>query len=256
MAGWVTGTAFDAGTIERHSLGTGARSQRDGGEVVTFAEPLGLGATLPAESGVPSIASADAPPADGGSAGHAHEGGDEGAGVPWRLVGTGVLVAMSWLGSWLPPAEYAALLAVAVGLPPVAKKGLLALRQRVLDINFLMTVAVVGALGIGEWGEGATVVLLFAVAEWLEDRAMDRARSAIAAVMKLAPDTATLLDGREVPAASVAVGSRLLVKPGARVPLDGRVVAGETSIDESALTGESVPVAKRVGDALLGSVGG
>jgi Cd2+/Zn2+-exporting ATPase len=184
------------------------------------------------------------------AAGHHHAQAGRRSGVPWRLVATGALVGLSMLASWYPPAEYAALAAVAVGLPPVARKGFAALRQRVLDINFLMTVAVLGALVIGEWGEGATVGFLFAVAEWLEDRAMDRARSAIAAVMNLAPDVATLADGRDVPAVSVVVGTRLLVRPGTRIPLDGRVVRGESSVDESALTGESVPVGKRDGTAV------
>lgn len=219
--------------------------------------PLGLGAQLPAASVAPASHDQAEHHHDQGAhehAGqapaHAHDHGGGAAGIPWRLVAMGALVGVSMLAEWYPQVEYAALAAVALGLPPVAKKGLAALRQRVLDINFLMTVAVVGALLIGEWGEGATVGFLFAVAEWLEDRAMDRARSAIAAVMNLAPDVATLVDGREVAAGSVAVGTRLLVKPGARVPLDGRVVVGETSIDESALTGESVPVAKRAGDAV------
>lgn len=212
-------------------------------------EPLDMGATL-ALPAVPTP-EADGSPVDGvdppGSEGHAHNHGEGGGGVPWRLVATGALVGVSLLSEWFPLAEWAALGAVALGVPPVAKKGLLALRRKVLDINFLMTVAVIGALAIGEWSEGGTVVFLFAVAEWLEDRAMDRARSAIAAVMKLAPDVATLATGAEVPAASVGVGTRLLVRPGARIPLDGRVASGASSVDESALTGESVPVAKGVG---------
>lgn len=223
--------------------------------------PLDLGASLPGST-AKEVAAKPEDPAEHDHAGHdhghaheeksgnAHEHGGGERGFPWRLVGTGAFVGISMLSGWFPPAEWAALAAVALGLPPVAKKGLLALRQRVLDINFLMTVAVLGALAIGEWGEGATVGFLFAVAEWLEDRAMDRARSAIAAVMKLAPDTATLAGGRDVPASTVAVGARLLVRPGARIPLDGRVVHGESSVDESALTGESVPVAKTVGAAV------
>lgn len=213
-------------------------------------EPLDMGAKL-ALPAAPTP-EADGSPVDGvdkpgGSEGHGHDHGETEGGVPWRLVATGALVGVSLLSEWFPLAEWAALGAVALGVPPVAKKGLLALRRKVLDINFLMTVAVIGALAIGEWSEGGTVVFLFAVAEWLEDRAMDRARSAIAAVMKLAPDVATLATGAEVPAASVGVGTRLLVRPGARIPLDGRVVGGASSVDESALTGESVPVAKGVG---------
>ena len=211
-------------------------------------QPLDLGAALVAAT---PTADGNAEPAavqPSEHGGHEHGGGE--GGIPWRLVAIGALVGVSMLSTWFPPAEYAALVAVAIGLPPVAKKGFLALRQKVLDINFLMTVAVVGAVAIGEWGEGATVGFLFAVAEWLEDRAMDRARSAIAAVMQLAPDTATLATGADVPAAGVAVGTRLLIRPGARIPLDGRVASGESSVDESALTGESVPVAKKAGAAV------
>lgn len=230
------------------------------GDLLRALKPLDLGAALIAH---PTPAAQIGLEYD--HAGHAHDhdhtevkptehGGPEhggaGGGVPWRLVATGALVGVSMLSAWFPSAEYAALIAVAVGLPPVAKKGFLALRQRVLDINFLMTVAVIGAVVIGEWGEGATVGFLFAVAEWLEDRAMDRARSAIAAVMQLAPDTATLATGVDVPAAGVAVGTRLLIRPGARIPLDGRVASGESSVDESAVTGESVPVAKKAGAAV------
>jgi len=199
--------------------------------------PLKMGAVLMAPS-LPEVAPTEHQPA--------HEGGD----IPWRLVGTGVLVGISMLSSWWAPAIWAALAAVAIGLPPIAKKGLTALRQKVLDINFLMTVAVLGALAIGQWGEGATVGFLFAIAEWLEDRAMDHARSAIAAVMKLAPEVATLANGKDVPVASVLVGTQLLIRPGARIPLDGRVIRGESSVDESALTGESLPVAKKTGMAV------
>lgn len=217
------------------------------GQVLVAAlAPLELGAGLANAAPVTDAHDHDH---DHDNAGHAHGGGEE-SGIPWRLVATGGLVGVSMFSSWFPPAEWAALLAVGVGLPPVAKKGLIALRQRVLDINFLMMIAVIGALAIGEWGEGATVCFLFALAEWLEDRAMDRARSAIAAVMQLAPDVATLASGKDVPAATVAVGTRLLIRPGARVPLDGRVASGASSVDESALTGEAVPVGKKPGDAV------
>jgi Cd2+/Zn2+-exporting ATPase len=239
--------------------------------LLTALAPLDLGATLSASPAAPrpqarpTAGNAQTGPGHAGqdrdddrappseSAGHDDGGGD--AGLPWRLVAMSLLVGVSMLSSWMAVMEWAALVAVAVGLPPVAKKGLAALRRRVLDINFLMTVAVLGALAIGEWSEGGTVVVLFAVAEWLEDRAMDRARSAIAAVMKLAPDVATLATGADVAAATVAVGTRLLIRPGARIPLDGRVVSGTSSVDESALTGEAVPVAKGAGaDVSAGTV--
>lgn len=211
------------------------------GRMVAELEPLGLGASL--EASPPRGAHED-------RGGHDQEGHDHGggvAGVPWRLLATGLLVGVAMLERWQPLLEWSALVAIAVGLPPFARKGLRALRQKVLDINFLMTVAVIGAVIIGEWGEAATVGFLFAVAEWLEDRASDRARSAIAAVMKLAPEVATRMDGAEVPAGDVAVGDRLIVRPGARLPVDGRVAVGESSVDESALTGEAAPVGKRPG---------
>jgi len=219
-------------------------------DLVRALHPLELGAILVgAPTPTPDAADGAARDHAGHDHGRPHEPGG-GVNVPWRLVATGTLVGVSMVAVWFPPAEWAALLAVAVGLPPVARKGLVALRRKVLDINFLMMAAVVGALIIGEWEEGATVCFLFAVAEWLEDRAMDRARSAIAAVMKLAPDVATLAGGVDVPVASVAVGTRLLVRPGARIPLDGRVVSGSSSVDESALTGESIPAGKKAGAAV------
>lgn len=236
----------------RHEAGTSTDL------LIAALAPLDLAASLPADR-APAVAagpggSEEQRPAGGGEdeagTGHGHEHGGGAAGIPWRLVATGALVGVSMLSSWFPPAEWAALVAIAISLPPVAKKGFVALRQKVLDINFLMTVAVGGAIAIGEWGEGGAVVFLFAVAEWLEDRAMDRARSAIAAVMKLAPDTATLATGTDVAAGTVAVGTRLLIRPGSRIPLDGRVVSGDSAVDESALTGESVPVAKTLGSAV------
>lgn len=178
---------------------------------------------------------------------HVH-GSDGDTHFPWPLVVCGVLFGVSLLETWVPLAEWAALPAIAAGAPPILKKAWAGLRARVLDINLLMTVAVAGAVSIGEWGEGAAVVFLFSVAEWLEAKAMDRARKAIAAVMQLQPEDATLADGRTVPAASVTVGARLLVRPGDRIPLDGTIVEGESAVDESALTGEALPVSKRPGD--------
>ncbi len=204
---------------------------------------------MSAQEGVPPSSSDERGCYQGEASGHVHEHGGA-DGFPLRLAAAGLLLGVSMLARWFPLAEWAALGAVSIGLPPVLKKGLVALRHKVLGIDFLMTIAVLGALAIGEWREGATVVFLFALAEWLEDRSMDRARSAIAAVMKLAPEVATLASGSDVPAGSVTVGTRLLVRPGARLPLDGRVVAGASSVDESALTGESVPVSKKVGDAV------
>lgn len=127
------------------------------------------------------------------------------------------------------------------------------LRHGHLDINVLMTIAVAGAIGLGEWFEAATVVVLFAFAEWLEGLSMERARGAIRELMELAPAVARLVEGdeeREVPVEQVMVGEMLSVRPGERIPLDGVVTRGMGAVDESPITGESQPVAKEPGDSV------
>lgn len=128
-------------------------------------------------------------------------------------------------------------------------------------MNLLMTIAIIGAIGIGEWFEGATVAFLFALSLALESWSVGRARHAVAALMDLAPPTAHLLheDGREeeVSPDHVPVGGRVLVKPGERVPLDGRVVDGTSEVNQAPITGESMPVSKRAGDEVFaGTING
>ncbi|MBL9120873.1 MAG: heavy metal translocating P-type ATPase [Phycisphaerae bacterium] len=143
---------------------------------------------------------------------------------------------------------------VAGGLPTL-RKGFLAVRTFTLNINFLMTVAVVGACVIGAWPEAAMVTFLFAVAELIEERALDRARNAVRSLMTMAPDSASVrqADGswKDVPAADVPVASIVRVRPGERLPLDGEVVAGASSVNQAPVTGESVPVDKEVGDKVF-----
>jgi len=129
-------------------------------------------------------------------------------------------------------------------------KGVRAARALALDMNFLMTVAILGAVGIGEYAEGAAIAFLFAIAELLERYAVDRARASVEALMRLAPETARLRkDGGEVEVSvdALEAGDVVLVRPGDRVPTDGTVVEGHSAIDESAVTGESMPVEKPVG---------
>ena len=124
-----------------------------------------------------------------------------------------------------------------------------------LDIHVLMMVAVAGAIALGEWAEGASVVFLFALAQVLESRAMERARGAIRALMDLAPAEALVRrDGTEQTIAidSVAVGDIVIVRPGEKIPLDGRVQAGESHVNQAPITGESVPVYKTPGDDVFG----
>lgn len=136
-----------------------------------------------------------------------------------------------------------------------------ALRKGRLDMNVLMTVAVIGAWLINEGNEAAAVVFLFALSELLESWSVGRARRAIASLLKLAPETALVLDGDgdydEIPVEDVEVGALVSVRSGARVPLDGKVKDGESAVNQASITGESVPVDKNVGDPVFaGTING
>ena len=133
----------------------------------------------------------------------------------------------------------------------VAEAGLRALVHGRISINLLITIAAVGALAIGHLEEGAVVILLFNLAERLEDYATDRARHSIEALMELKPEVATVRrDGGEVTVAveDVWPGEVLVLRPGDRIPLDGIVIEGSSGVDQAAITGESVPISKLVGD--------
>ena len=136
----------------------------------------------------------------------------------------------------------------------ITLKGLGALLRLRLDMNFLMTVAAIGAFGIGHGEEGAAVLLLFAIAEGLEDYAADRARATIGKLLELAPLTARVRrNSREesLPTEQVQVGDIVLVRPGEKIPLDGLVRAGNSSVNQAPITGESVPVEKQPGDRVF-----
>ncbi|SDU67434.1 MULTISPECIES: heavy metal translocating P-type ATPase [Pseudomonas fluorescens group] len=135
------------------------------------------------------------------------------------------------------------------------KKGWIALKNLNLNINALMSIAVTGAILIGQWPEAAMVMFLFTVAELIEARSLDRARNAISGLMQMTPEQATVLqaDGnwREQEVKSVELGARVRVKPGERIALDGAVVSGSSTIDQAPITGESLPVEKTVGDKVF-----
>ena len=147
--------------------------------------------------------------------------------------------------------------AVAIGLAGFSTywKGFAALRQGRLNINALMTVAVSGAFLIGQWPEAAMVMALYAIAELIEARSVDRARNAIKGLLDLTPDIAELrqADGTwvMVPAADVAIDATIRVKPGARIPLDGVVLAGNSAVNQAPITGESIPIDKGVNDPIF-----
>ena len=132
--------------------------------------------------------------------------------------------------------------------------------RRRLDVNFLMTVAAFGAFAIGQADEGAAVMYLFSLAESLEDVASDRVRASIAGLLKLSPSTATVrVEGGEVEKHihDVDVGDVAIVRPGQRIPVDGVVVTGSSSVNQAVITGESVPLDKEVGsDIFAGSMNG
>ncbi len=149
------------------------------------------------------------------------------------------------------PSDLLLLTTMAVSGYKIAEMGVRSLLRRHISINLLITVAALGALGIGHLEEGAAVVFLFNVAERLEDYAADRARRSIEALMELKPEAATVRrDGTEatVPVGEVWPGEVFVLRPGDRVPLDGVVIEGAASVNQAAITGESAPVAKGVGD--------
>ncbi len=162
--------------------------------------------------------------------------------APETLVWRGAGLAVAALAIWLAGFD-------------VYKKGLTALRHGRLNINALMTVAVTGAFAIGQWPEAAMVMALYAIAEAIEARAVDRARNAIKGLLAMAPEEASVrqADGSWVtrPVAEVAVGAVLRVKPGERVPMDGVLRSGQTSINQAPVTGESIPVDKAAGDPVF-----
>lgn len=195
--------------------------------------------------------------------GHGHDHGAQGFSLPQGLPRYALALLLA-LGaesvSYFAPsgAGFAALgMVLAAGAIALAGfstyvKGLAALRRLRLNINALMTVAVTGAFLIGQWPEAAMVMALYAIAEAIEARAVDRARNAIQSLLAMAPEDAEVrqADGQwlRLPVKAVAVGSTVRIRPGERMPLDGVVTSGQSSVDQSPVTGESLPVDKAPGD--------
>ncbi len=180
-------------------------------------------------------------------------------GSHWKLAAGGALalaaeaVSFAYGEQSLAPAALA-LAAIALAGWETYRKGWYAVRQFNLNINALMSVAVTGAAILGQWPEAAMVMVLFALAEVIEARSLDRARRAVEGLMAMAPDTATIRTSsgwRQEPAATVALGTTVRVRPGERIALDGKVTAGASAVDQSSITGESVPVDKAAGDTVF-----
>jgi Cd2+/Zn2+-exporting ATPase len=152
------------------------------------------------------------------------------------------------------------LAAIVVGGLPIFRAAVAGLRARHLDMNVLMSAATIGAVGIGEWAEAASVVVLFAAGNALQVYAIDRTRGAVRALVRLAPNEVLVRRGATeivVPADEVGVGETVVVRPGERLAVDGVVVEGASAVDEAPVTGESVPVEKGEGEAVYsGSLNG
>lgn len=179
--------------------------------------------------------------------------------TPLTVVVAGVALAIGFAGERLLdlPGSIALALYVLAYLAAgydVVREAIPALLRGKLDIDILMIAAAVGAAVLGEWVEGAFLLFLFSLGHAGEHYAMERARNAVGTLGKLMPRTAFTKRGErleEVPVEQLAVGDIVLVKPGDRVPVDGVITAGESSIDQSAITGESVPVGRKPGDEVF-----
>ncbi|NLY29400.1 MAG: heavy metal translocating P-type ATPase [Firmicutes bacterium] len=168
---------------------------------------------------------------------------------------SGVLIAIAFLSKWtmgnMDIFEWALMIASILGAAPIAIQAYQALRVKVVSIDVLVTIAVLGAFLIGNFEESAIVTFLFLFGAYLEQRTLNKTRSAIKELTEMAPETALKLmengEFEEVDVDEVDVGDVLLVKTGAKVPVDGTVLSGEGSVNEASITGESIPVAKEKG---------
>ncbi|MCA4756934.1 cadmium-translocating P-type ATPase [Mycolicibacterium fortuitum] len=173
------------------------------------------------------------------------------------VVLSGILLLCGFIGSYtgVSPTLINVLYAISIvtsGYKP-AKSAFYAVKSRSLDMNVLMTAAVIGAAAIGEWFEGATVVWLFALGNVLQNRSIEKTRNSIRSLIDLAPPEAYVKRGQQLikkAAEEITVGEIIVVKPGDKVPLDGEVMNGESSVNQAPITGESIPVDKNIGDTV------
>lgn len=197
---------------------------------------------------------------------HEHDHEEEEAGAVSKrtklLIGiSGAAALTAEISSWVGADEKSlavvalSLLAIAAGGMQTAKKGWIAIKTFTLNINFLMVVAVAGAMSIGEWPEAAMVTFLFALAEMIEAYSLDRARNAIKNLMEMTPESASVQqpDGswKNMVVGDVAMDALVRVKPGERIPLDGVITSGQSTVNQAPITGESMPVEKKTGDAVF-----
>ncbi|PIC64361.1 heavy metal translocating P-type ATPase [Sporosarcina sp. P13] len=167
------------------------------------------------------------------------------------LAGYGVSTA-NGDNNWLSIAFFLA--AILIGGYSLMKEGLRNLSKLDFDMSTLMTIAVIGAVLIGDWAEGAVVVFLFSISEALESYSIDKARNSISSLIDIAPSTAIVLRGGkefEVEVENLQINDVILIKPGQKIAMDGEVIQGDSSVNQAAITGESVPVHKMLGDEVF-----
>ena len=185
-------------------------------------------------------------------------------GLPRRAIATMVAAGVLAIGAEVAviagvdeqslPIALVSVAAIALGGRDTLRKAVQAVRSRRMTMSLLMTVAVIGAIAIGQWPEAAVVIWLFGVAELIEALSLERARNAIRSLVALAPETATVRRNDAwvtVATGEVALGEVVLVKPGERIALDGHVVSGSSTVNQAPITGESIPVAKESGDPVF-----
>ncbi len=186
-------------------------------------------------------------------------GGLEPAKPWWPLALGGCAAVTAEIMQWAGLPEWAvallALSAIAVSGIDTYRRGWIALRHGNLDINALMSIAVTGALLLRQWPEAAMVMVLFSIAELIEAQSLDRARNAIRSLVQLAPEHATVRqhDGSWIdrPVAEVGIGDVVRIKPGERIALDGTLASGHSTVNQAAITGESMPVERSAGDPVF-----
>lgn len=168
------------------------------------------------------------------------------------IVGIGFFLELNDFPKWSFITAFA--LSILIGGAPIFRKGLAEARNFRLGMNFLMSIAVIGAMFIDEWSEAAVVVFLFILAQLLESYSIDRARNSIKSLLKLTPNIALKKTGQsyeKFPVEQINPEDVIVILPGDRIPLDGTVVAGESTVNQAPITGESMPVSKRMDDTVF-----
>lgn len=178
------------------------------------------------------------------------------------LIAAGSLIIFGWAAAWLGdfPVLFDRMMIVATLLAgyDIARRAWQGLKNKHTNIDLLVTIAAIGGLAIGVYWESAAVTFLFLLGGWLEARTLNRTRNTLKELINLVPATAIVLEGtgqKEIPARNVESGQLVLIKPGSKVPVDGKVESGYTTVDESAVTGEPLPVEKNTGaDVFAGTI--